>query len=585
MFCASTRFLHYTNVDCRLIIGLSTLAIIIIVFWGRLAQRLNNHIRHIHNLDASSRKQSYWSQDQSEWWPWIKKNLLYAPLYKKRHHRELQLSKAISVGTLPSRFHTFLIAGYYIMNGIGCAMIDIHADSNVRWAALRGRSGYLAVWNFIVLIPFMARNNPLIPLLKISYDTFQLFHRYIGRLIIIESIIHTFAWAVVARRGYGFSGMVEHLGKSPFLIYGTLGTTAMVLIALHSLPFLRHAFWETFLVSHQILGVAVFIGVYQHLKIGTPPAIASFFVGIIAIWALERSARIFRLMYRNIGLRSWYTQIHVQALPGEDSACRLTFELQRPWRHESGCHVFIYLPRISMWMSHPFSIAWYDTTSQRYDKEELPSNTSEVDLALPSRNSNKISLVVATRTGMTKQLFDKASNAPGGQITIGGFLEGPYGGSMSLKSYGTVLLFAGGVGITHQMTYVRDLLAGWELARVATRKIILVWSIRHTEQLEWVRPWMDEILTMAGRKEVLTISMFVTKPKHRREITSRSERVLMNPGRPNIQQIVTHEIQNRVGAMAVSVCGPGAMADDVREAVRNRMDEATVDFFEEAFTW
>ena len=464
-------------------------------------------------------------------------------------------------------------------------MLDWNAESNAIWADLRGRSGYLAVWNCLALFVLMARNNPLIPFLKISYDTFNLFHRWIGRIVVIESVIHTFAWAVVAFRGYGFRGMQKHLGDSPFLIFGTLGTVAMVLIAIQSLSFIRHAFWEIFLAVHQILALAVCIGVFRHLKLGTPPAVSQFFEGVIAIWALERAGRLFWLAYRNIGWGSWSTKVLVEALPGPDSACRVTFQVQRPWKPEPGCHVYIYLPTISMWMSHPFSIAWYDTNSNRYDKEELPMNQSEVDLALPPRKSNEISLVIATKSGMTKKLFDKASKAPNGQITLSGFLEGPYGGPMSLKSYGTVLLFAGGVGITHQISYIRDLLAGWELGRVATRKIVLIWSVRHTEQLQWVEPWMNEILAMPGRKEVLTISIFVSKPRNTRDVVSRSQRVLMHNGRANTQQIVAHEVQNRVGAMAVSVCGPGAMADDVREAVRNRIDEATVDFIEESFTW
>jgi hypothetical protein len=35
-------------------------------------------------------------------WSNIKKYILYAPLGKKRHNRELQLSSAVNVGTLPS---------------------------------------------------------------------------------------------------------------------------------------------------------------------------------------------------------------------------------------------------------------------------------------------------------------------------------------------------------------------------------------------------------------------------------------------------------------------------------------------------
>ena len=515
----------------------------------------------------------------------MKKHLLYAPLGKKRHHREIQLSAAINIGTLPSRLHTILLGGYVAMNVIGCLMLDFSAESDVRWAALRGRSGYLAVWNCIALFLFMARNNPLIPFLKISYDTFNLCHRWLGRLIIIESVVHTFAWAIVARRGYGFHGMAKHLAESPFLIYGTIGTLAMVIMGIHSMSFIRHSFWELFLASHQLLAVAVCVGVYHHLKIGTPPAVSSFFGGVIAIWVLERAARAFLLLYRNIGRGKYYTKVMVQALPGPDSACRVTFQVHRPWRHEPGCHVYIYLPAISMWMSHPFSVAWYDSTSHRYDEEEPPLHKSEMDMALPPRKSNEISLVIATRTGMTKKLFEKARNAPGGQVTLHGFLEGPYGGAMSLKSYGTVLLFAGGVGITHQMPYVRELLTGWELGRVATRKIILIWSVRHREQLEWVKPWMDEILAMPGRKEVLTISLFVTKPRTNKEIVRPSNNVVMYAGRPNAKMIVTHEVQKRVGAMAVSICGPGAMADDVREAVREHIGEATIDFIEESFTW
>lgn len=212
-------------------------------------------------------------------------------------------------------------------------------------------------------------------------------------------------------------------------------------------------------------------------------------------------------------------------------------------------------------------------------------DNSEIENTLPQRKSNEISLVIAARSGMTKKLFDKASKAPGAQITINGFLEGPYGGPMSLNSYGTVLLFAGGIGITHQISYIRDLLAGWELGRVATRKIILVWSLRHTEQLEWVRPWMDEILAMPGRKEVVKMYMFITKPKNKGDTASKSQTVLMFGGRPNVQQIVDRELQSQVGAMAITCCGPGALADDVREAVRNRISEGTIDFIEESFTW
>jgi hypothetical protein len=37
--------------------------------------------------------------------------------------------------------------------------------------------------------------------------------------------------------------------------------------------------------------------------------------------------------------------------------------------------------------------------------------------------------------------------------------------------------------------------------------------------------------------------------------------------------------------MAVTVCGPGAFADEVRDAVRRRVKVGSLDFIEEAFTY
>lgn len=41
----------------------------------------------------------------------------------------------------------------------------------------------------------------------------------------------------------------------------------------------------------------------------------------------------------------------------------------------------------------------------------------------------------------------------------------------------------------------------------------------------------------------------------------------------------------QVGAMAVSICGPGGMGDDVRRAVRERQGRRVMDLYEESFSW
>ena len=71
----------------------------------------------------------------------------------------------------------------------------------------------------------------------------------------------------------------------------------------------------------------------------------------------------------------------------------------------------------------------------------------------------------------------------------------------------------------------------------------------------------------------------------RDSVRSRSETVLMYPGRANPKIIIAKEMTTRVGATAVTVCGPGAFADDVRAAVRENVGTGTLDFIEESFTW
>ena len=158
-------------------------------------------------------------------------------------------------------------------------------------------------------------------------------------------------------------------------------------------------------------------------------------------------------------------------------------------------------------------------------------------------------------------------------------------GNQSLNSYGTVMLFAAGVGITHQVPHVRALVAAYANGTAATRKVVLVWIIKSPEHLEWIRPWMTEILGMEKRREVLKILLFVTRPRSTKEIHSPSSSVQMFPGKPDVNALVAQEQAKQLGAMAVSVCGTGSLSDDVRRAVRVRCEETNIDFVENAFSW
>ena len=186
-------------------------------------------------------------------------------------------------------------------------------------------------------------------------------------------------------------------------------------------------------------------------------------------------------------------------------------------------------------------------------------------------------------------------------MTLTAAVEGPYGAAESLRSYGTVLLFAGGAGITNQLSHVRDLVTAHRAGLAATRKVVLVWSVREVCQLEWIRPFLEELLQDGGvEKEWLKVVLCVSGLKARGfkalEIETALEGMLgryieINPGRCDVKATVKAEHEERIGAMTVGVCGPGALGDGVREAVRGVIGgqrgrkEGKVEFWEEAFTW
>lgn len=575
------------------------------------------HLRHIVSLGGEA-DQRYWMQNQSPFWALCKKNLFYAPLGKIRHNRELQLSKAISVGTLPGRFHTLVIVLYCLSNLVYCLALDWNSYDATAIAELRGRSGQLAALNLIPTVLFALRNNPLIYLTRVSYDTFNLMHRWAARIVVVESVVHTICWGVNNIRSGGTDQVDAGLSTSISFQFGMAATCALALIFLTSPSPVRHAFYELFLNSHRTLALVALIGIYVHLERAHLPQLPYIQV-VFVFWGAELGFRYWKIYYHNLSARTGITKVTVEMLPAE--ACRVTFDLRRPWRYTPGCHIHAFLPTMGFWSSHPFSVAWAENTlaepRQEMEMEKLtPLGAS--DLVAEARRGSvmpqkaavtqglglgahktgsgtawsrqgmrvdRVSLVCRARAGFTRKMYDKASKSTNRSFTTWGFVEGPYGGNETFASYGTVVVFAGGVGITHCVGHVHHLLRLYEAGLCSTRRILLVWSVPNTECLEWVRVWMDQILHMESRREVLRIQLFVTKPRHRGEVISNTGSVQMFPGRCDPKTILEKEMEQRIGAMAVTVCGPGAFADSVRAAARGVVTDGSVDFVEEAFTY
>jgi hypothetical protein len=557
------------------IVALIVLAIRIIeIAWAKL--------RQVSVMSVAGDQQRYWKHSQWSWMPGAKKHIMYAPLFTKRHNREIKLSSAINVGTLPSRLHSILLGLYLMSNFVYMFVLDWNNSNKYSLCAeIRGRSGTLAAVNMVPLIILAGRNNPLIAMLQVSFDTYNLIHRWTGRMVILEAVIHTIAWWIVQVADEGWSSIGVHLVDEAFVASGFVGTLGMVLIFFLSIGPVRHAFYETFLNVHIILAFIAFACTWVHCvtsHVGTLPQFP-WIVAIFLLWVADRLARMFRLVYYNWSSKG-FTEAIVSPMPGE--ACRVTMHLPRHVDVKPGTHAYLRFKDVKPWENHPFSIAWVEHFPD-LDGKDVKDRVTQGDIM---RGTTSVSFIIGAHTGFTRSLFNKAALSGQTSIPLRAAMEGPYAGHHSLDSYGHAVLFCGSTGITHQLSFLKPLIEGYNAGTIATRRITLVWIIRDYEALEWIRPWVDEILRMPRRREILNIRLFITRPKNPKEIQSASQTVQMFPGRPNVMTILKKEVEEQMGAMCVTVCGPGALADDVREAVRVVQDEhAVVDFVEESFTW
>ncbi|KAL7930453.1 ferric reductase [Trichoderma chlorosporum] len=557
-------------------------AVAVIVLLIRIAELVWAKLRQVSAMSVPRDKQGYWKISQWSWMPGMKKHAIYAPLFGKRHNREFRFSSAINVGTLPSRLHATLLFLYLASNVAYMFILDwTQANYFSFCAELRGRAGTLALVNMVPLIIMAGRNNPLIGLLQISFDTYNLLHRWMGRIVAVEVIIHTIAWAIPSVAESGWSGVWKSIFKSAFLGFGGLGTLCLTLIFILAVSPIRHAFYETFLNLHILLAAISFACAWIHcVKASVPGGLPQlpWVMAIVSLWLADRLARIVRLAWVNWSDKGFADAL-CEPMPGE--VTRVTFRLPRYVNIKPGTHAYLRFWNVNVWESHPFSIAWVEHEVQH----SLPTSEKESLTAMDRSNAfTSVSFLIGAQTGMTRKLYNTVKASEQG-IRMKAALEGPYAGHHSLDSYGHAVLFAGSTGITHQISYIRHLLHGYNEGTVATRRVTLVWIIREYESLEWVRPFMDQILRIPNRKDILRIQVFVTRPQNPRDIASSSSTVKMFPGRPNVPLLLAKEVQEQVGAMVVTVCGPGALADDVRGAVRSVQGHTVVDFIEESFSW
>ena len=568
----------------------SLLAFTALVLTYRSTSRVYAHMRHLSSLTAGGSQRYFSTASPSI--SWVKDHILYAPLWHHRRATELKIIQHLNLGSIPSRFQSVFIIAIITVNIFSCLY-------NIPWSdpalqvlpVLRNRTGTLSVGNLIPIMVMTTIKNPLISLLDVSYDTFNMMHRWLGRLSILQAIVHSLCHLILKVRTEGRESLNQSVRYTPMWT-GLAATIGFTILLFQTPKMVRSWAYEVFLHIHVIFVAVSFAFLWLHLRLLDANSQLHMLIGAIAIWIVARSWRLFTLLSRSCGKD--FSTATVEAMPGD--ALRISIRTPRPWTYRPGQSLYLTIPAIGWWTAHPFSIAWSDVgdslsrsaTVKSAFSEKMPFIKTQ-ELEVEDNGKTTYSLVVRARSGMTKKLLDQALRHGGGDgkhTTLRCLIEGPYGGERSMASYGTVMLFASGVGITHQMPYVKELVEGFNAGTVAAKKVTLVWVIPSTECLEWVLPWMHEVLGLPNRREVLKIIFYITRAGLSQPIRSPSETVRMLRGRPDVQTLMRKEAAEKMGCMGVSVCAGGGLADEVRRVSRMLCAKGVnLEFMEEGFGW
>lgn len=363
----------------------------------------------------------------------------------------------------------------------------------------------------------------------------------------------------------------------------------------------------------------------------------------VGFWVVDRALRLARLIVLNFRV----------ALPGKGDALRrslatVTYDAAgdiirlavRPSTNlcvGPGVHYYIYTPTASMfrlWENHPFTLGSWSRVPAALPGSDTPQHGSVLRAhggapASPSTDSKseytsrdceqelhptqqELVFLIRPYKGMTQTLKKQLLAAPGHAKDMRVLIEGPYGVPADLAPFERVLMISGGSGVTGTLAYLYAHLYAAQAGTASAQRMRFVWAAREPG---FVADLVEKDLAPFVRRADTRLDFFLTRGADKADGPAIVENAIARAapaddvdsekdgkmgkvapavrcGRPDVAALLNEEIAQLVGAgsrLAVVVCGPGRLADDVRrEVVRcigTKVDASQIELHEESFGW
>lgn len=422
-------------------------------------------------------------------------------------------------------------------------------------------AGHIAASQISLTAALGMKNNIICFLTGISVNRINFLHRMTARVLVVLIWVHASGRLEI--------GIIPVQWSQPWFRCGFIAATSLSLLALISLRPVRNRTYEVFLGVHFVLSWLFVGSAYYHAR---NDGYGNYVWPALVLMGLDRVLRVLRLVVYNFGYIVGRRPTGLDARVDILSPDFLRISLDRP-QHVNwtpGQSAYISMPGIAPLQFHPFTISTIDVRGMPLEKYATESQT-KLDYS-GVKDVQKLAFLVRVRKGFTATLLRNAQD----NKLLKVFFDGPYGSPPVLKGYGTVILIAGGSGVSFTLPLLLDLVHRAAGNEATCHKVVFVWVFRDASQLKWMSDALVPVMHNLRSTITVEIRLFTTAAAVEKDpfsldspIEDKSLSLPIAQGRPDIRSLINNEIANATGDIAVNVCGTGGLAKSVKGALRN----------------
>lgn len=364
--------------------------------------------------------------------------------------------------------------------------------------------GQIAVLLMSLLLFPAARSSLLTSIFGTSWEMTIQYHRWLGVSFLVFVFLHMFAvwvWQAQNKKFSFFSvPLVTLTTLDNFTVPMQTLVAWLVLLAMGvgALETVRRKHFEVFYYSHHVAYCVLIPSVLWHAA-----ASWQYLLPGLTVWFVDRCVRAYR---SSKAIR------HIEISAEEYGAAggMTILRLEQPFSYYPGQYAFVNIPELSLFQWHPFTISSSGTEFSFHIKE----------------------MGVGT---WTRALYEAVEMRK--QLTIS--VDGPCGAPIDYTQYTTVILVAGGIGVTPCKSVFESLRAT-SSSLGALIRVHLIWAGRDESLFSIMSDSLHDLPLPNPSETVFTASLFIDNPAAKAPSVTADSHLDPEQQAANLSKIITY---------------------------------------------